>query len=550
MGNNQRTVQVKVNASDWQGELPHNWNYIGYDEPNYTYAPEGEELLAKFGALQEKTYFVRPHHIFCTGNTHHAYKWGSTNVYLEDEEGNAIYEWKTFDRIFDTILKHGLKPFVELGFMPRDMADPKYWDAQKDDWSMQEYRRIGWACPPKDYQKWYDLIYTVMNHFIDRYGRDEVAGWYFELWNEPDIFYWQGTKEEFNKLYDYTAAAVKAAMPEARVGGPSVTNPKIGGRSGDWLDCFLDHCHNGTNYVTGETGTVVDFLTFHVKGGGYRSDPLNRKLDPPTVRRIMDGIRDGREIIKRYPRFVDLECVLSEIDPDGWAAGGKYDNINLDFRNTEYYPSFVAASFDKATKFAQADNWDLRYLTWAFLFVAERAFEGTRAFSTQGIDKAVLNLFRMYAKMGTQQIAFESSGSLNPFDYADKIGREFPGDVSGFAALGGADSAQIFIYHHHDDWDRSDCATIELAVEGLPFDSDSVEVRHYRIDKNHSNAHTEWLRQGEPDYPAPGVREAIVARSGLEQVVPPSTQSTENGALNLHFDLPVHGISLITLTAK
>ena len=128
----------------------------------------------------------------------------------------------------------------------------------------------------------------------------------------------------------------------------------------------------------------------------------------------MDGIQTGYEIICKYG-YEDLECILSEIDPDGWAAGGEGDNINFNFRNTEYYPSFVIDSFDKASKFAKAKHWDLRLLTWAYLFPGERAFEGTRSFSTQGIDKAVLNLFRMYARMGTKEVAFTSSGAKDAF---------------------------------------------------------------------------------------------------------------------------------------
>ena len=114
--------------------------------------------------------------------------------------------------------------------------------------------------------------------------------------------------------------------------------------------------------------------------------------------------------------------MLSEIDPDGWAAGGAWDNANLNFRNTEYYASYVACAFDKLTRWSTAKGWDLKFLTWAFMFVGERCFEGTRAFSTQGIDKAILNLFRMYARMGTQQVAFESTGAKDPLQYADLWG--------------------------------------------------------------------------------------------------------------------------------
>jgi xylan 1,4-beta-xylosidase len=542
-----KQATIKVDAGQWLGELPHNWNYIGYDEINYTYTPEGQELLAKFMDLQEKPYYVRPHHLFCTGNGHAAYKWGSTNVYLEDEDGNPIYDWTFVDLTFDTILKYNCKPFVELGFMPQDLVDPAHYEAAKDNWTAQTYRSIGWACPPKDYQKWYDLVYNLVAHCVARYGMAEVASWYWELWNEPDIFYWRGTIEEFNKLYDYSAAATKAACPEARVGGPAVTNPSPERKSVEYLDKFLDHCVNGTNAVTGQTGTPLDFITFHVKGGGYRADPLHRKQKPPSVKQVLRDTQTGYEIISKYPGLNQLECILSEIDPDGWAAGGAWDNANLNFRNTEYYPSFVAASFDKVSRFARQRNWDLRLLSWAFMFVGERCFEGTRAFSTQGIDKAVLNLFRMYAKMGEQEVGFESSGTKYPLAYEDHNGFGETPDISGFATLAGNNQLTVLIYNHHDDWDMADSYEIDIEITNLPFDGQHLKLHHYRIDQTHSNAYPEWLRQDRPMYPAPGQRAAIKAREGLELLTPPQRIAQYDGKVNWKFDLPVHGISLLVI---
>ena len=245
-----KSTKIRVDAGQWLGELPHNWNYIGYDEINYTYVPEGQALLAKFTAFQEKPYYVRAHHLLCTGNGHGYYKWGSTNAYLEDEAGNPIYDWSIVDLTFDTLLRHQCKPFVEIGFMPMHLADPAHYDVKQETWRQKNYQDYGWACPPKDYQKWYDLIYNLVLHCVERYGVAEIKSWYWELWNEPDIFYWRGTIEEFNKLYDYTAAAVKAACPEARVGGPGVTNPVIGRKSADYLDNFLDHCARSEEHTS------------------------------------------------------------------------------------------------------------------------------------------------------------------------------------------------------------------------------------------------------------------------------------------------------------
>lgn len=542
-----KTVQIRVDAGQDLGIMPHNWNYIGYDEINYTHTPEGEALLAKFGALQDKPYYVRVHHLLCTGNCHGVYKWGSTNAYLEDEAGNPIYDWTFVDLVFDTMLKYGCKPFVELGFMPQDLADTECYDISKDTWTHGNYRAYGWACPPKDYQKWYDLIHALVSHCMERYGADEIQTWYWELWNEPDLgYYWKGSIEEFCKLYDFTVAAVKDVLPSGRVGGPGTTNPKADGYSGQFLDKFLNHCVNGTNFFTGERGTILDFLSFHVKGGGYRADPKHRKQAPPSVKRILRDVQTGYEIINKYEGLNQLECILSEIDPDGWAAGGAWDNINLNFRNTEYYASFVAASFDKVSQFARENDWDLRLLSWAFMFVGERCFEGTRTFSTQGIDKAILNLFRMYAKTGENLLAFESDGNKDPLNYADDNGMGENADISGFATSDG-DAVSILIYQHHDNWDLNEESTVHLEIANLPF-SGNVKLEHYRIDGNHSNAYPEWVNKGKPMYPSPEQREAIKAREGLEQLHESQMQAVDGGKLELAFSMPSHAISLLIVS--
>ncbi|MEZ4638997.1 MAG: hypothetical protein R2856_29225 [Caldilineaceae bacterium] len=448
------------------------------------------------------------------------------------------------DLTFDTLLQTGCKPFVELGFMPQHLADTARYDIAADR-NYRAYRDTGWACPPKDYTKWYNLIEALVRHCVDRYGLAEVRTWCFELWNEPDLdYYWKGTLEEFNKLYDFTAAAVKAACPDARVGGPGTTNPAPGSKAADYLDRFLAHCASGENACTGGVGAPLDFVTFHVKGGGYRADPLHQPQDPPSTQRILSHVQHGHEIISRYDGYADLECILSEIDPDGWAAGGAWDNANLNFRNTEYYASFVAASFNQVSRFARAHNWDLRLLSWAFLFVGERCFEGTRTFSTQGIDKPILNLFRLYAKMGFRELALESSAALDPLS-ADAP--KPADDLSGFATLSGDDEIAVLLYNHREEWSTADAQPVELTIDNVPFAADAVRLVHYRIDAAHSNGYTEWVRQGRPMYPTPGQYAAIQARAKLEMLEPPHDLSLRDGKVTLSLTMPGHSVSLLIL---
>ncbi len=542
------TVQVRVDASRRVGRLEHTWNYIGYDECNYTHSPGGMALLGKFAAL-EKPYYVRAHHMLCTGIPHGFYKWGPTNVYTEDPSGRPVYDYETVDRMIDIWLRNNCRPFLELGFMPKDLADPR--EAENGRaytagyGSVNEYQLRGWCQPPKDYEKWYELIYRLAAHLLDRYGLEEVEKWYFELWNEPDIFYWHGSVEEYCKLYDYTEAALHKAIPTARLGGPATTgsdDPE--GNAARFLRAFLRHVRDGVNACTGETGARLDFVTFHSKGGNYRFDTLAEK-QLPSVRTFLANVKTQCAVI-RDCGFDGLECVLSEADPDGWAAGGRFDNFNLNFRNTEYYASWVVSAYKNLYDLADALRMDLRPLAWAFMFEGERCFEGTRSFSTQGIDKPLLHLFRMFSRLGTQRVALSAGRDLDHLAFTDPHGTAEGPEIDGWAVCDGPDALQLLLYCHHDDWDRQETFDISLTLENLPMEGE-VTVTHLRIDADHSNPCAEWIRQGRPDWPDDAQRAAILARSALEPFEAPRTVLIRNHTLSLSFPLPTHAVSLLEL---
>ncbi|MDR3121599.1 MAG: hypothetical protein LBU58_09775, partial [Clostridiales bacterium] len=528
----------------WTGTLAHNWNYIGYDECNYTHSPGGMALIEKFGKL-EKPYYMRAHHMLCTGPCHGAYKWGSTNAYTEDENGNPVYSFAVIDRMCDIWLANNCKPFFEIGFMPLDMVDMS--DVRTTAHSLySEYKRIGWNRPPKDYGKWYDLIRALIEHLLSRYGRAELESWYFELWNEPDIFYWSGTHEEFCKLYDYTEAAVHGVLPSLRFGGPATTGARSqNAAAANYLRDFLVHTKTGKNHKTGETGTRVDFTSFHAKGGGYAFTTSKALEKTPSVKSLLNQVKICAGIIKECG-YGDLECVISEADPDGWAAGGRFDNPAFDFRNTEYYASYVASAYKNIRDIAVEMKMDIRPLAWAFMFEGERCFEGTRTFSTQGIDKAVMNVFRLYAKLGGQLVSLTSSRGLDPLGYKDDWGAGEGAEINGWATLTGTNSVEAFIYCHEDTWDRDGVYNIEFNAENLPFEG-PCRVTRYLIDKDHSNACAEWVRQGRPDFPAEGRYAAIKARDGLEFACPPQDVILTDRKARLAFDLPVKSVTMIVI---
>lgn len=550
-----KEIQVTVDAAQEIGRQEHLWRYIGYDECNYTYIPEGRELLKKFAALGDAPYYFRTHFMFCTGNCHGTYKFGSTNIYWENEDGEAVYDFTYYDMILDAYLETGNKPFVELGFMPKDLADKNYLpNIEGGGWEeYAQYKEKGWTCPPKSYERWHAFIAAVMEHLVGRYGREEVASWYFELWNEPDIFYWSGTAAEYCRLFDYTEDAVHGVLPEARLSGPAVTGIFEGGRAQRFFRFFLEHCREGANFCTQQKGTRLDFITFHVKGGGFPFE-MHAKKAVPSVESLVHQVKLGLDVITECG-YKNCEVVLSEADPDGWAAGGIYDNANMRFRNTEYYATYVASTYEKIDQLSRRYGILVRPLAWAFLFPGERCFEGTRTFSTQGIDKAVFNLFKIYGTLGEQALKFTSSGAgrtdyLEEPDIGIKNQSSYTGegeesDVSGFAVRGRNGEIQVVLYSHCNDIDCRESSEVTLSVEGV--NGGEALVSHYRIDGEHSNPYAEWVRQGRPLFPEGAQYEAIKRRDGLEKYEEDRAVRTENGRLTLHIPMPAHAVSYLVI---
>ena len=197
---------------------------------------------------------VRAHSLLTTGDGTAALEMGlHQRLYRRCEWQTRVYDWTIVDRIFDTYVERKMKPLVEIGFMPEALSVKP--QPYRHNWDpRQPYKSIytGWAYPPKDYAKWAELIYQWVRHASNEYGKDEVASWYWEVWNEPNIGYWQGTPEEYHKLYDYTVDAVKRALPAIRVGGPTSTGPGSASERPSFCGIFWSMSCAGKNYATGK----------------------------------------------------------------------------------------------------------------------------------------------------------------------------------------------------------------------------------------------------------------------------------------------------------
>lgn len=539
----QNTVTIRVDAAGTIGPFKPIYAYFGYDEPNYTYMNDGRKLVGELAAMSGVPVYMRTHFMLATGDGTPALKWGSTNAYTEDARGNPVYDWTIADRIFDTYLQAGAKPFVEIGFMPQTLSSKP--DPYRPTWipgaPNQDYS-IGWSFPPRDYNKWGELVYQWVKHNVERHGKAQVESWYWEVWNEPDISYWHGTPEEYDKLYDYSAAAVKRALPSAKVGGPGTTGPS-GARAAAFLRQFLEHCDHGGNAATGGTGAPLDFITYHAKG---RPTVVEGHVRMGMARHAED-VDKGFAIVHAFPKYEALPIVLSESDPEGCAACSARVYPQNAYRNGTLYAAYTAAMMKHILELADRRRTNIEgMLTWAFEFESQPYFDGFRTLATNGIDKPVLNVFRMAALMRGDRVRTESSGRA-PLDTILAEGVRGNPDVDALAVRSDRQVA-VLAWNYHDDDAPAPEVKVRLEITAFPGAATRVLLRHYRIDETHGNAWTAWKAMGSPRHPAPEQYAGLEAAGQLQLAESPRWVDVRGGVAMLEFWLPRQGVSLAEMS--
>src|SRR5436190_13424556 len=525
-------VSIRVDASKPIGELKPIWRYFGADEPNYAYMTNGRKLIGELGELAPKQVFFRAHNLLTSGDGTPALKWGSTGAYREDAQGKPIYDWTIVDRIFDTYLERGVRPYAQIGFMPKELSTKP--EPYQHKWTPKaRYEEIytGWAYPPKDYAKWAELVYHWTLHCLERYGPAELESWYWEVWNEPNIGYWRSTPQEFHKLHDYAIDAVRRALPTARVGGADTA-----GSGGKFTRDFLEHCLRGTNYATGKTGTPIDFVSFHAKGAPTTTNGHVRMGIANQLRTIEDGFK----MVASFPELKSKPIVIGESDPEGCAA---CQGPALAYRNGTMYSSYTAAIFPRKLNLAAKYGVNLEgALTWAFEFEDQPYFAGFRSLASNGIDKPVLNAFRMFSHLSGQRLLVESDSAVSLETILRNGVRERP-DVAALAALD-QHKLSVLVWHYHDDDLPGPDAAINLLINGLQRTKGKVVLEHFRVDQDHSNAFTVWKNMGSPQEPTLEQQAQLEKAGRLAALNGPDLMAAP-GQLAINFTLPRQAVSLL-----
>jgi len=505
--------ELIVDAARPLGPFPPIYRFFGYDEPNYTYTALGRKLVGELAAASAYPVYIRTHFLLTTGDGTPDFKWGSTNAYKEDAAGRPVYDWTVIDRICDTYLQAGAKPFIEIGFMPQALSTkPEPYHPVWSPGAAFDRYYVGWSYPPKNYARWAELVHQWVEHAVRKYGRSEVETWYWEVWNEPDIAYWHGTPEEYDKLYDVTSAAVKRALPGARVGGPASTGP-ASPKAAAFLRQFLQHCN--------ASGAPLDFISYHAKGRPSVTEGHVRM----GIEKQTEDVEAGCRIVAAFPKFRNLPVILSESDPEGCAACSARVYPQNAYRNGPLYASYTAAMLKRILDLAARDGIRVEgMLTWAFEFENQPFFDGFRTLATNGIDKPILNLFRMAGLMRGERLSVDGAS----------------GTVDALAVRSERELSILLWNFHADDIPGPD-AQVHVVLNGIPA---HVLLRHYRIDDRHSNAYAAWRRMDSPGKPTPEQYAALEAAGQLQEFDSPRWY----GRTDLQVTLPRQSVSLLQLS--
>jgi xylan 1,4-beta-xylosidase len=372
-------------------------------------------------------------------------------------------------------------------------------------------------------------------HCVERYGRAEVASWYFETWNEANLpqYYWGGSREEYFRLNDAAVRGVRRALPEARVGGPDSA-----GAGDTFLAAFMAHAE--------AAGTPVDFLSFHAKGSPHVVEEGGSSHVRMGINVQLQAADHEFAQIAANATFRTKPIVIGESDPEGCAACQGPANA---YRNGTMYSSYSAAVFPRLQALADRRGLNLEgVLTWAFEYEDQPVFAGFRQLTSAGIDLPVMNVFKMFSRMGGTTVETRSDHQT-PLDDVMRNGVRDAADVGAVATLDG-NALTIMVWHYHDDDLAGPDAQIKLQLAHLPRAfAHGARLVHYRIDRDHSNAYAAWQAMGAPLAPTSAQRQVLLRAAQLATLDPAPPQiAVTKGEAHLDFALPRQGVSLLVLT--
>ena len=517
-------MDLTIHCNRATGILDHFWESTGFTPANLLLNADMQQAMAYTGGVAHcGIRFVRIHYLL--------------ELVTAEALGTpaVCYDWSRLDAALDVLVRNGLKPFFELmGDVSGGHASASYFD---------DYTNLAQA------EAWKQLIRALAEHLEARYGADEVRGWRFETWNEPDVGFWKQSEAAFCTYYDACSEGLREADPELILGGPGTCR----GLS-SMMSSFLEHCDRGTNALTGETGVRLQFISVHEKGVRAHKEDLNPDMLGIVEREvaIVDYIR------QHHPRLAKLPFLNDECDPQvGWG------DIHT-WRAKPYYAALIAKAInqhllalvdDRGCSYGLLSN-DNGFLgTWGnrthFARFAEldhldlgqaegqrdapRLEEDPRRRRFALIKKPAFSVMSLLAMLGDERLAIEEENSA-------------ASDVGIIATRHGAEQIALLVYHSRDRIMSSGSQELTLHLDGIPFTTGMLV--HYRIDEEHGNPFAIWEAQHAPRIPSWEQLARLRATQELALAEEPRTVTIGDGSLAVKLELPLPGVSLILLSAR
>ncbi len=412
-------------------------------------------------------------------------------LYNETQQGQPEYNFSYIDQIYDGLLAQGIRPFVELSFMPKALAStPKE----------QEFWYHPYVSPPRDWNRWGELIRQFAQHLVTRYGIEEVSQWYFEVWNEPNIGFWAGEPKQatYFHLYDVAAQALKAVSPRLRVGGPATAQAA-------WVGAFIRHCV--------QDKIPVDFVSTHVYGDDSAENVFGTHQHIPRRDMVSMAVKKVHGEVKESA-LPKLPIIFSEYN-------ASYMNI-VNVTDSSFMGPWLAETISRCDGLVDI----LAYWDFSDVFeeqgVVKRPFYGGYGLVATGhIPKASYNDFTLLHSLGNERLGVKSGPVI--------VTRRADGTVA------------IALWNYAPPGDEGSPKTYKLSFEGL---SGTHKAMIWTVDKNHGSALATWEAMGRPDFPS-RAQQVILRQAG--QLPPPSIESISGDRPVLSITLAPHALSLIEL---
>ena len=472
--------RIVVDASAPARPFPHFWEHM---------FGSGRAVLSLRESYREDLRAVRAVTAFSYVRFH-AILHDEIGLYSEDKNGEPVYNFSYIDQIYDGLLANGVRPFVELGFMPGALASTQ---------ARQSFWWRPFSSPPKDYARWDALITAFARHLVERYGIDEVSRWYFEVWNEPNLDFWSGQPSQatYWTLYDHTARSLKAVDPRLRVGGPATAQVA-------WVGDFIRHCD--AEHVP------VDFVSTHVYGDDTSKDVFGVVADIPRKSMVCRGVSKAHSEILASPQ-PSLPLIFSEFN----ATWGNHPQVT----DAPYMGPWLAETIRQCDGIIQ----DMSYWTFSDVFeeqgVVKKPFYGGFGLrAVGGIPKPAFNAFALLHQLGEERLALDAEGSL--------LTRR-------------KDGALVLALWNYADVGAT-APTRRVVIELRHVVARSVGVQS--IDDSRGNVTPAYESMGSPQYPTQR-QIAELRRAGA--LAPPTRAPLKGGTLAL--EIPSDGLLVLTVPA-